>query len=93
MLSKLCGNWYIISSAEEAIREAANCNEITDWVHSVVNGLNPSIKDYSKKQIDLALALILHEQVIRDAAYNDILIRFCRSLQKQKEVFSDVRAS
>ena len=78
---------YNFLSAEEAIREAANCNEITDWVHSVVDGLNPSIKDYSKKQIDLALALILHEQVIRDAAYNDILIRFAEVYKAEGGVF------
>lgn len=78
---------YNFLSAEEAIREAANCNKITDWVHSVVDGLNPSIKDYSKKQIDLALALILHEQVIRDAAYNDILIRFAEVYKAEGGVF------
>lgn len=78
---------YNFLSAEEAIREAANCNEITDWVHSVVDVLNPSIKDYSKKQIDLALALILHEQVIRDAAYNDILIRFAEVYKTEGGVF------
>ncbi|MBU5431305.1 helicase HerA domain-containing protein [Intestinimonas sp. MSJ-38] len=78
---------YNFLSAEEAIREAANCNEITDWVHSVVDGLNPSIKDFSKKQIDLALALILHEQVIRDVAYNDILIRFAEVYKAEGGVF------
>lgn len=78
---------YNFLSAKEAIREAANCNEITGWVHSVVDVLNPSIKDYSKKQIDLALALILHEQVIRDAAYNDILIRFAEVYKTEGGVF------
>lgn len=78
---------YNFLSAEEAIREATNCNDITDWVHSVVDGLNPSIKDYSKKQIDLALALILHEQVIRDVAYNDILIRFAEVYKAEGGVF------
>lgn len=78
---------YNFLSAEEAIRKAANCTDITDWVHSVVNGLNPSIKDYSKKQIDLALALILHEQVIRDAEYNDILVRFVEVYKTEGGVF------
>ena len=78
---------YNFLSAEEAIREAENCNEITEWVHSVVDGLNPSIKDYSKKQIDLALALILHEQVIRDMTYTDILIRFAEVYKAEGGVF------
>lgn len=78
---------YNFLSAEEAIKASAHCNEITDWVHSVVEGLNPSIKDYSKKQIDLALALILHEQVIRDATYNDLLIRFAEIYKAEGGVF------
>lgn len=78
---------YNFLSAEEAIKAAAHCNEITDWVHSVVDGLNPSIKDYSKKQIDLALALILHEQVIRDAAYNDLLVRFAEIYKTEGGVY------
>ena len=78
---------YNFLSAEDAIKASAHCNEITDWVHSVVDGLNPSIKDYSKTQIDLALALILHEQVIRDAAYNDLLVRFAEIYKEEGGVF------
>lgn len=78
---------YNFLSAEEAIKASAHCNEITDWVHSVVDGLNPSIKDYSKKQIDLALALILHEQAIRDAAYNDLLVHFVEIYKTEGGVF------
>lgn len=78
---------YNFLSAEEAIRSAEHCNEISDWIHSVVDSLNPSIKDYSKKQIDLALALILHEQVLRDAAYNDVLIRFAEIYKAEGGVF------
>lgn len=78
---------YNFLSAEEAIRSAEHCNEISDWIHSVVDNLNPSIKDYSKKQIDLALALILHEQVLRDADYNDVLIRFAEIYKAGGGVF------
>lgn len=78
---------YNFLSAEEAIKASSHCNEITDWVHSVVDGLNPPIKDYSKKQIDLALALILHEQAIRDAAYNDLLVHFVEIYKTEGGVF------
>ena len=78
---------YDFLAAEEAIKESVNCNEITDWVHSVVDGLNPSIKDYSKKQIDLALALVLHEQVLRDVSYNDVFISFIEIYKTEGGVF------
>lgn len=78
---------YNFLSAENAIKTATNCNEISQWVHSVVDNLNPSIKEYSRKQIDLALALILHEQVLRDAAYNDLLIRFVEIYKTKGGVF------
>lgn len=67
---------YNFLSAEEAIRSAEHCNEISDWIHSVVDNLNPSIKDYSKRQIDLALALILYEQSERDISYQDLFDKF-----------------
>lgn len=47
----------------------------------MVNALRPSIKDYSKKQINLALALLIYEQTIRDEAYNDLYCRFTEAYQ------------
>lgn len=67
---------YHFLSAEEAIRAADRCSEIGSWVHTVVEQLQPSITDYSRKQIDLVVALILYEQSERDAAYTDVFRRF-----------------
>lgn len=78
---------YNFLSAENAIKAAANCNEINEWVHTVVNDLNPSIKDYSKKQIDLALALILYEQSLRDVSYNNLFYRFTEIYQTEGGVY------
>ena len=38
--------------------------------------LDPSVKSYTKKQINLVLALIIYEQTKRDISYNDIFCRF-----------------
>ena len=79
---------YDFLSAEDAIRKAGHCgDEVHAWAHTVVDGLNPSIKDYSKEQIDLALALILHEQAIRDADHNDILMKFSEIYKAEGGVF------
>lgn len=67
---------YHFLSAEDAIKGATHCNNIDDWIRTVVDGFNPSIKEYSKKQIDLVLALVLYEQSLRDSEYNDIFCRF-----------------
>ena len=78
---------YNLLSAKEAIEAAGYCNEITAWAHSVVDRLNPSIKDYSKEQIDLALTLILEEQANRDAVYNNFLVRFTETYKAKGGVF------
>ena len=78
---------YNLLSAKEAIEAAGHCNEITTWAHSVVDRLNPSIKDYSKEQIDLALTLILEEQANCDAVYNDFLVRFTETYKAKGGVF------
>lgn len=67
---------YDFLSAESAIKESKQYNDIGEWSRSVAEKLEPSLKGYSDKQIDLALALILYEQTIRDASYESVLCRF-----------------
>lgn len=78
---------YDFLAAEDAIKASKQCDDISDWVQSVVKGLNPSVKDYSKKQIDLVLALILYEQSNRDASYNDMFCRFTEIYKSEGGVF------
>jgi len=74
---------YDFLSAENAIIESRQCNDITEWVRTVVNKLNPSLKGYSNQQIDLAMALILFEQAERNVEYNDILCKFTELYQEK----------
>lgn len=73
--------------ADKAMREAQECTNITDWVHSVVRRLNPSIQGYSNKQIDLAMALLLYEQSLRNPAYDNILGKFTEVYRSEGGVF------
>ena len=78
---------YHFLSAEEAIATAEKCNNISDWIQTVVGGLNPSITGYSNKQIDLVLALIIYEKSLRDSEYNDIFCRFTEIYKSEGGVF------
>lgn len=78
---------YDLLEARNAIIASQDCNNINEWVHSVVDGLSPSIKNYTNKQIDLALALILYEQALRDKNYNDIFCRFTEIYKNEGGVF------
>ena len=80
-ISSLRKMMYDFLSAEEAIDSSKKCSELTEWANSVVNALQPSIRDYSKKQINLALALLIYEQTTRDASYNDLYCRFTEVYQ------------
>ncbi len=64
---------YDFLNAEEAIKSAEEYGDIHDWVDAVIEKLNPSVKDYSKKQIDLTIMLILQEQMMRDSSYRSLL--------------------
>lgn len=78
---------YDFLSASEAIsRSQANTN-LSDWVHSVAEKLNPSIKAYSKQQIDLVIALILYEQSIRNPEYTDLFCRFSEVYESDGGVY------
>lgn len=78
---------YDFLSAENAIIEAKQCNDIVEWTRTVVEGLNPSLKEYPNKQIDLALALILYEQTLRDASYGSVLCKFTEVYKNEGGVF------
>jgi len=67
---------YDFFDAEEAIKESKKCKDISEWVHSVADKLSPGIHEYSRRQIDLVMALLVYEQSVRDASYNDIFCRF-----------------
>ena len=78
---------YDLLEAKEALTLSENSNDIKEWVHIVVEKLNPSIQNYSQRQIDLAMALILLEQVNRDRSYKDILDAFTEVYRHEGGVF------
>ncbi len=67
---------YDFLSAEKAIEASRQCADLTTWASTVVDGLKPSIRNYSNKQINLALALLVYEQAMRDSSYNNLFCRF-----------------
>ena len=78
---------FDLVKAEEAIKDAAEYGEIHEWVDAVVDKLQPSIKDYSKKQVDLAMMLIIQEQMFRDSSYRMILNSYLENYKKGGGVF------
>lgn len=77
---------YDFLSAEEAINASRYCSDLTTWASTVVDGLKPSIKNYSDKQINLALALVVYEQAMRDVSYQDLFCRFTEVYQAEGKV-------
>lgn len=78
---------YDFTSAANAVEASKGENEISNWVNSVVDALVPSIKGYSNRQINLALALLLYEQSTRDASYNDLFCRFTEVYRAEGRVY------
>ena len=77
---------YDFLNAAEAVKEARNCGDISQWVHIVAEHLNPTIQGYTPEQMNLAMALIIYEQTMRDASYHGVLCRFTE-LYKEGGVF------
>lgn len=78
---------YDFLKAEEAIRASEQHGDIHDWVNAVVEKLNPSVKEYSKKQRDLTIMLILQEQMSRDLSYRTVLNSFLEVYRNGGGVF------
>ena len=73
--------------AEEAIQASEEYGDIHEWVDAVVEKLEPSVKKYSKKQIDLTVMLILQEKMARDYSYKPILNSFLEAYRNGGGVF------
>jgi len=78
---------YDFFEAGKVIPLSGGCNNLSDWVYSVVNALTPSILKYSKEQIDLTVALILSEQSVWDNTYKNIWYRFTEIYRDEGGVF------
>lgn len=78
---------YDFLKAEDAIQAATKHDDIHEWVDAVITELKPSISNFSKKQIDLTMALILHEKTIRDPSYRNIYHAFTEVYKNGGGVF------
>ncbi|MGN0576234.1 MAG: helicase HerA domain-containing protein [Ruminococcus sp.] len=78
---------YDFLKAEDAIQSATKYDDIHEWVDAVITELKPSISNFSKKQIDLTMALILHEKTIRDPSYRNIYHTFTEVYKNGGGVF------
>lgn len=78
---------YDFFSVENTITNVKHTNDIIEWTRELVEQLKPSIKLYSNKQINTAVALILSEQQLRDASYDGVLTRFTEVYQEKGRVF------
>lgn len=78
---------YDFLRAEDAIQTATKHDDIHEWVDAVITELKPSISNFSKKQIDLTMALILHEKTIRDPSYRNIYHTFTELYKNGGGVF------
>lgn len=78
---------YDFLNAEDAIQASTKYDDIHKWVDAVITELKPSISGFSKKQIDLTMALILHEKAIRDPSYRNIYHAFTEVYKNGGGVF------
>lgn len=78
---------YGLLDGRKAVESAKKCSDIHAWVHTVADHVSLSIEQYSPEQMDLAMALLIHEQAERDAAYENILCSFTEIFKEKGGVF------
>lgn len=73
--------------ADKALKDTHRIDNVEEWTKAIVDKLQPSIKEYSNRQIDLVIALILYEQSIRDSAYDGLYSRFTEIYKAEGGVY------
>lgn len=78
---------YDFFDASNAIGTSQKYDDIRLWAKSVADKLKPTIKGFSNQQINLLLALIVNEQVVRAAEYNDLYCKFTEMYRREGRVY------
>ena len=78
---------YDFLAARNAIELSRYNADINAFINEIVEQLQPSIKDYSKKQIDIVMSLVLYEQAVRDNRFVDLFCRFSEILEENGGVY------
>ena len=78
---------YDLLNAEKALDSARKYGDIHEWVDAVVEQLELSDKEFTQKQLNLTMMLILQEQMLRDHSYKNILNSFIEIYRKGGGVF------
>lgn len=74
---------YDFFHAGEAIDQSRKYSSIREWANAVVDALQPDVRGYSRKQIDLLLGLIVNEQALRDTDYRELFCRFTEIYRRE----------
>ena len=77
---------YDFFEAGKAIDNSRKYSDIHLWTKSVIEKLNPTVKGYSERQINLLLALLLNEQVLRDSEYGDLFCKYTEVYKKERRI-------
>lgn len=72
---------------QEALDEAAQYRDLHRWMTAFAERLGLTDGEYNNRQIDLAVALVLYEQSLREPVYEELFIRFTETYQKEGRVF------
>ena len=86
-IAKLRNMIYDLLDAGKAIDSAREYGDIHEWVDAVVERLDLSDKEYTQKQLNLTMMLILQEQMMRDISYKNVLNSFLEIYRKGGGVF------
>ena len=75
-LEKLSTLFYDLLNASKIIEEALVYEDINDLANYIIKNVNPSLKDYSKEQQELVIAMLLHEKTLEDNRYVELYRRY-----------------
>ena len=63
---------FDLLNASEAVKRADKEDKIENWVAKLVDNVSPSLRGYTREQIDLATGLLVYELYERDGSYRNI---------------------
>lgn len=73
---------YEFFGAESLLEDVASASDIAEWRQTIVDKLQPSVKDFDEREITSLLALLVHEHYLTHKTYEPIYRSYMEYVEK-----------
>ena len=77
---------YEFFQAEELLNKVVDSKDIQEWQNRIVEELKPSVEEFTEKEVDTLLAMLVHEHYLTYRQYEPVYLKFMEYLGEKRHL-------